>query len=277
MGRNQEPPWFDLPAVSRISVSSPFVLKAFDGFNGIRARDEQIRPFNFCLSAHVAPFGHPEGVDPLRFHLIAPYADDPGTFLALDWVDRFSGDPYAVTTIDDSGRSGAALLQTYGTVFFRYARHLEAKSLDSMGSIGRGHGLLLRRPVQEGSRAYVGKESNRIEEVETGLLHRLDEVMRTYGEAHDPWHSWVVRVLQAMTLRELMAETGLDRRTIQRLRNRHAEPRPSTEKALTRLAGDWAGQQLREHGLASPRSDVLACRAWLEGAPAVSGSKSGPH
>lgn len=266
MGRSQEPTWFDLPAVSRISVSSPHVLRAFGGFNANRAREEQIRPFNFCLSAHVAAFGHPEGVDPLRFHLIAPYADDPETFLALDWVDRFSGELYAVTTVEDFGRSGAALLQTYGTVFSRYARHLEAKSLDSTGRPGRGMGLLLRRPVDEGSRAYVGKESNRIEEVEMGLLHQLGEVMQEYGKAHDPWHSWVVPVLRAMTLRQLVGETGLDRRTVQRLRNRHSDPRPSTEGALTRAAGDWARQQLVGEGRSVPRSDVLACRAWL-GAP----------
>jgi hypothetical protein len=98
----------------------------------------------------------------------------------------------------------------------------------------------VRRPVQEGSRAYVGKESNRIEEVEMGLLRRLDEVMQTYGEVRDPWHSWVVPVLQRMTLRELVTKTGLDRRTIQRLRNRHSEPRPSTERNLVRVAGSWA-------------------------------------
>jgi hypothetical protein len=72
-----------------------------------------------------------------------------------------SGEVYPVTTIDDSGRAGAALLQTYGTVFSRYARHPEAKSLDSTGSPGRGPGLLLRRPVREGSRAYVRKEPPR--------------------------------------------------------------------------------------------------------------------
>jgi hypothetical protein len=240
------------------------VLRAFAGFNANRARDERMRPFNFCLSAHVAPFGHPEGVDPLRFHLIAPYADDPRTYLALDWVNQFSGEPYAVTTVEDSGRSGAALLRTYGTVFSRYARHLEAKSLDSTRSPGRGRGLLLRRPVREGSRAYVGKESNRIEEVETGLLHRLDEVMKTYGQARDPWHSWVVPVLQAMFLRDLMEQTCLDRRTIQRLRNRHSDPRARTEDALTRAAGDWARERLADQGLPAPRNDVLACQAWLD-------------
>jgi hypothetical protein len=264
MGLSQEPSWFVLPAVSRISVSSPHVLRAFDGFNAHRSRDEQIRPFNFCLSAHVAPFGHPEGVDPLGFHLIAPYSDDPRTYLTLDWVDRFSGEAYPVTTIEDSGRSGPALLQTYGTVFSRYARHLEAKSLDSAGRPGRGSGLLLRRPVREGSRAFVGKESNRIEEVEMGLLHQLDDVIQEYGLSQDPWRSYVVHVLRQIPVSLITSETGLDRRTVQRLRSGRSQPRRRNEAALTRVAGDWARQRLGAEGLAAPRSDVLACRAWLE-------------
>ena len=41
------------------------------------------------------------GVDPLRFHLIAPYSDDPQLYLSLDWVDRYSGAAFLVTTSDD--------------------------------------------------------------------------------------------------------------------------------------------------------------------------------
>lgn len=74
-------------------------------------------------------------------------------------------------------------------------------------------------------------------------------------------------MLQRMTLRELMEGTGLDRRTIQRLRNRHSEPRPSSEDPLTRIAGNWARQGLADRNILAPRSDVLACRAWLESAP----------
>jgi hypothetical protein len=266
MGRREPPSWFELPAISQISVSSPHVLRAFDGYNAGRPVEDQVRPFNFCLSAHVAPFGHPEGVDPLRFHLVAPYADDPQTYLLLDWVDRFSGKTYAVTTADDFGRSGAVLLQTYGTVFARYARHLEAKSLDASGQPGRGSGPLARRPLREGSRTYIGKEANRIEEVEMGLWQRLEDVMLEYGQMLDPWTNYVVPVLRQIPLSVLTAETGLDRRTIQRLRNGHSKPHRPNEVALTRAAGAWARQHLTDQGLTAPRSDLLACRAWLDSA-----------
>jgi hypothetical protein len=264
LGRRERPWWFDAPAVSRISISSPYVLRGFRDYNASRPRQEQIRAFNFCLSAHIAPFGHPEGVDPLRFHLIAPYGDDPRTYLRLEWADQFSSHPYRVTTSDDFGETGAVLLQTFGDVFARYARHLEAKSLDSEGRPGRGSGVLTRRPIREGSRAYVGKESNRIEEVEMGVWHQLESVMTGYGWAHDSWRVWVAPILQQIPLTALMNRSGLDRRTLQRLRNGHTRPHRGNELTLTRIAGEWARAALTSSGLKAPRDDVLACRAWIE-------------
>jgi hypothetical protein len=263
-GRRDPPPWFELPAISQISVSSPHVLRAFEGFNAGRSPEDQIRPFNFCLSAHVAPFGHPEGVDPLRFHLIGPFSDNPELYLTLDWFDRFSGDAFSVTTTDDSGRSGAVLLQTYGDVFGRYARHPESKSLDALGWPGRWSGLLGRRPVQEGSRSYVGKESNLIEEVGMASWQRLDEVMAEYGKAHDPWSAWVVPVLRRIPLRILAEQSGLHSRTLQRLRNGRSRPHRANELRLVALTGAWAREELRSLGRPTPRSDVLACRTLVE-------------
>jgi 8-oxo-dGTP pyrophosphatase MutT (NUDIX family) len=88
--------------------------------------------------------------------------------------------------------------------------------------------------------------------------------MQEYGKAHEPWHIWIVPMLQRMRLRELMEETGLDRRTIQRLRNRRTEPRPVTEKTLIRVVGSWARRQLLAERVTAPRGDELACRAWIE-------------
>jgi hypothetical protein len=258
------PWWFALPAVSRTAVTSPRLLHAFDGYNKSAQSDARIRPFNFCLSVQVAEFGHPEGVDPTRFHLIGPYEEDPSKYLGLSWIDRFTGTAYQITVEDDFGASGAVLVKTYGDVFTSYVHHLEAKSLDTEGQPGRGSGVLTRRPVREGMRAYIGKESNRIEEVRMGVWHRLDEVLTEYGKARDPWHSWVVPALQRIPLWWLAEETGLNRRTIQRLRNFHAEPRPANEDALTEAAGKWARKELVRRDHTAPMSQVLACRAWLE-------------
>lgn len=151
-------------------------------------------------------------------------------------------------------------------MFASFLRHAEAKSLDSDGRAGVGEGWLERRPVREGSRAYTGKESNQIEEVTAGFWGRLEDVQAEYGQSFDSWFQWVVPVLKEMPLSLLMRETGLDRRTLQRLRNRHAEPRRTTEKVLTHVAGKWARLNLRESLASTPRDDALACRAWIEAA-----------
>ena len=59
-----------LPAIGRTTVSSPYLMKSFEALNAGKPYAQQIKPFNFLLTAHVIPFGHPEGVDPEKFHLV---------------------------------------------------------------------------------------------------------------------------------------------------------------------------------------------------------------
>ena len=61
------------PAVSRMSASSPAVMKPFHVFNKGEKYEDQIKPFNFLLTCHVKEFGHPIGTDREHFHLVAPY------------------------------------------------------------------------------------------------------------------------------------------------------------------------------------------------------------
>ena len=58
---------------------------------------DQVKPGNFMLSAQVADLGHPRGVDPQRFQLVAPYNPDPRQWLKMRWMDRYSGEKYGVT------------------------------------------------------------------------------------------------------------------------------------------------------------------------------------
>lgn len=92
-----EPRWLDLPAMSRITTSSPVMFRPFDGMNHGRSYSDQIKPFNFMLSAHIAQLGHPEEADPTRFHLIAPYETDSSKWLDLPWTDRYSGERFEAT------------------------------------------------------------------------------------------------------------------------------------------------------------------------------------
>jgi hypothetical protein len=55
--------------------------------------------------------------------------------------------------------------------------------LDETDRLDVDSGLLQRRPIREGARAYIGREANRIEEVRMGLWHELDDVLANYGRA----------------------------------------------------------------------------------------------
>jgi hypothetical protein len=79
----------------------------------------------------------------------------------------------------------------------------------------------------------VGRESNRLEEVEAGLIHDPDEVYTEYVDsAHDPPWEAIVAALKAIPRSWLMQETGLDRSTITRLRNGRTRPTRRTRKKL---------------------------------------------
>ena len=79
-------------AVGRITVSSPKVMRPLTALNAGKPYAEQIKPFNFILSCHVAKLGHPIGADPERFHLIAPYETDPRQWEKVQWIDQYSGE-----------------------------------------------------------------------------------------------------------------------------------------------------------------------------------------
>ena len=73
----QRPEWFGLPAVGRETASSPTLVQRLTPKKRTRLPyADRIKPMNFLLTAHVAPFGHPQGVDPKEFRLIAPFNTD---------------------------------------------------------------------------------------------------------------------------------------------------------------------------------------------------------
>ena len=160
--RTQPLPFENRPAVGRISISSPAVMRSLESLNEGRPYGEQLKPFNFLLTCHVRVFGHPTGVDAQRFHLIAPYDKNPKRWTKIDWIDQYSGQPYRITTEGHHGARGVARVQTYGEVFEEYEWHPESKCADASGEPAHKQtiGLLQRRHVSVGQIIYIGRESN---------------------------------------------------------------------------------------------------------------------
>ncbi len=177
----EEPPWLDQPAIGRVTISSPQLLRPFAPKGKRRTYARAVKPMNFLLSAHVARFGHPAGADPQHFHLMAPYANDPRQWLKILWADIHSGQRYAITTTcASSGR--VVRVKSYRDVLAEYEVHPEPKSAGDDGApCGPGtRGLLRRRAVRVAKIVHIGKEANRLEDVEAGWIHDVHEVVEVY-------------------------------------------------------------------------------------------------
>lgn len=174
-----------LPAIGRTTVSSPGLMKSFESLNVGKPYSEQVKPFNFLLTAHVIPFGHPEGVDPEKFHLITPYDSDSRKWLGKEWIDQHSRKRYRVTTHGHCGSRLAARVKTYGDVVTEYEFHPEAKCADALSNPCERQttGLLRRRHIKIDLIKFIGKESNSVEDVDAGLVH---SERSAYAEYADP-------------------------------------------------------------------------------------------
>jgi hypothetical protein len=226
------------PAVGQVTVSSPAVMKPLAKLNeGKKCRD-QIKPFNFLLACHVRPLGHPPGVDPARFHLISPYEKDPRQWLKKSWIDQYSGKEYRITTVGPHGDRQTARVKTYGDVLLEYEHHPESKCADANGNTCSKQtiGLLRRRHVRIEQIKYIGKESNSLEEVESGLIHSEQSVYTEYPDPRrDEWQTKIVPALREISLTKLQAQSGLSRRTLIDARTGRRRPHRSNQELLSTI------------------------------------------
>jgi len=226
-----------LPAVGRIAVTSPPLLRPFAGLNHGKRYGQQVKPFNFLSTCHVRPFGHPDGVRPERFQLISPYEPNPQRWLKTRWIDRYSENTFRITTRGHHGGPGVARVQTYGDIIKSYEYHPEAKFADAKGRpCSRDTvGLLQRRHIRIGLLTNIGKESNSLEEVQAGIEHEEADV---YTEYRDPHRSrWVTTVLPAvreapLVTLERMCRGQLSRRALIDIRAARSTPHRRNQQLL---------------------------------------------
>jgi hypothetical protein len=232
--------WFDRPAIGRMSVSSPELWRRFNAFNAGKPYADQIKPFNFLITAHVRAFGYPTGIDPTRFQLIAPYTLDARQWKKRPWLDHHSGGTFRITTTGEVGAPGIARVKTYRDVVAEYRIHPEAKSADPYGA-PRGPGtvgLLQRRGVTAGRIRYIGKESNLVDEVDAGLIHDQDEVSLEYIDPRrDTWVMNLLPRLRAASSGAVARALGVNLSTVKRWKAGGQRPRPAQLRALAALLG----------------------------------------
>jgi hypothetical protein len=155
--RRSKPPWFDLPVMMKLTLSTPH--------HALRhvAKGPLIRPYNSMMIPQISRFGYPEGVDPNKFTLITPFSSDRDQWMRSKCINIH--DPQSrifELTEEYDGRRAAA--KTFFMLLESYQNHPEAKSLapngkpcefDTRGLLQRAHIVANSPPI------YIGKESDK--------------------------------------------------------------------------------------------------------------------
>ena len=217
------------PAIGKIAVSSPAVMKSLNFYNEGKPYSQQIKPFNFLLTCNVRELGHPIGSDPERLHLISPYERDPRKWLKKEWIDLYSKARSRVTTLAEHGTRHAARVKTYGEVIEQYENHAESKCADQNGEASGQTtiGLLRRRHIQIDGIEYIGKESNLLEEVDAGSVRDPNSVYTRYPDIRrDEWVTKIVPALKQVSLPFLIKSCNnkIKRRAIIDIRASRSRP-----------------------------------------------------
>ncbi len=224
-----------LPAIGRVPITSPTAMRSLARLNRAKKYRNRIKPFDFLLSCHVKPFGYPPDVDPEKFHLVAPYVPDPECWVDMPWIDQYSGKQYEITTEGFHGSRGVARVKTYGEVLREYEFHLGAKSADAKGkpSGKQTLGLLRRRHVRIERIIYIGKESNRLEEMEAGIIHSPESVCTEYPDPRrEEWQTRILPVLKKIPIAALMRLSGRSRSMLLRTMAGRSRPRKRNQQLL---------------------------------------------
>jgi hypothetical protein len=188
----------------------------------------------------VRKLGHPVGADPERFHLIAPYETDPRKWETMRWIDQYSkdGKRHRISA-SAAHRSPTAAVKSYGTVLREDEYHPEAKCADANGSPCRKGtiGLLGRRHVLIDGFDYIGKESNKLEEVEGGDIPSESDVYTRFNDPQrDRWATEILPFLRETAAQCIVHDTGISRRTVQRIRNEQTKPTAEHRRLLEAFA-----------------------------------------
>jgi hypothetical protein len=183
----------------------------------------------------VTQFGHPPGTDPEKFHLVAEYEPNSNRWLEMSWINKYTGEEYQITTEGFHGNRTLARVKTYGDVLYEYGFHPVSKNADSRGkpSGKQTLGLLHRRHVRVGQIHNIGRESNNLEEVESGIAHSPQTVYTEYpNPRREEWESKILPLLRKLPIRALARFSGKSPSMLRRTVAGRSRPRGKNQVLL---------------------------------------------
>src|SRR5438105_5740122 len=128
-----------------------------------------------------------------------------------------------------------ARVKSYVNIASEHEFHPESKCADDKGeTCSRQTGGLLQRPhIWIDQLTYIGKESNRLDDVSQGLIHSAHSVYTEYPDTRrDEWRTKMVPALKRVSLTVLEKKTGLSRRMLIKARTGSTRPHRKNQELL---------------------------------------------
>ena len=150
-----EPSWLRLPAMMRMAMTSPNVMK--------NDRPKWLAPFNFFFFPLLSDLGgYPPGFDRSSFRFITPPESNRAKWKNLDGINLLDGKAYRISMRPD-GKRTTVVPESYQIILRQYLGHPEVKSLAPGGGpcLGSTHGLLRRASIVADEIVPIGKETDR--------------------------------------------------------------------------------------------------------------------
>lgn len=222
----KEPKWLDYPALMRMTLTSPNVLRGH--------RPEWLAPFNFFFFPLISELGgYPKECDRSNFRFIVPFTKDRAKWSNLVGINLHDGQSYQVQ-MTPSEKQDKVLPESLRIMLRLYLRRPESKSLAPDGSpcVADTQGLLKRASIVAGEIVPVGKETDRRWE-EGDDMEMLDSKVLEYREsgglavADQALRDEITR----RGTRPLMRMTKLSQHTLEKVR----DGKPVRRRTLERL------------------------------------------
>ncbi|MGA8222510.1 MAG: DNA polymerase [Candidatus Acidiferrales bacterium] len=153
--QTKQPSWLRLPAMMRMVMTSPNVLK--------NRRPDWLAPFNFFFFPLLSDLGgYPFGFDKTNFQFITPPEMDRKKWGKLKGINLLDGRTYQISMVPDPNQDKATP-DSFRIILRQYFGKPEVKSLAPDGSPCDANtaGLLRRSVIVAGNVIPVGKETDR--------------------------------------------------------------------------------------------------------------------
>ena len=151
---NIDSEWLDLPAMMRVRVSTPNVLKHLDKI---------LRPFNFVLCPLIDTLvGYPAGINRDRFALLTSFTKNRGAWMKAECINIHDKSHHSLA-FTQTPQFDKVITQTFGYILRLYPFHPESKPFAPDGSpcAADTQGVLQRMHVTAMRARYIGKETDR--------------------------------------------------------------------------------------------------------------------